>query len=227
LSKPREAIPIVEEILSWEYFQGDDPAIPYVWTPGHLDSKLLVVTGENGGGKSFFRRCLSQQLSPMEMIPISMEGRRGIAYNPILALVYGSEQDESTGSISARTVSIGIKTCRERETSHAIFWDEPDLGLSEGASASVGKALQDFASLLPAKTVLACVVSHSKALLGQLETLQPHYLYLGDQHGPQTLTAWLTTPPVIRTLEEIDAVCKARWASIQKALNRRRSHSHV
>ncbi len=134
---------LVEQCLTLRYFHpedDDDAAIPYVWVPG--DGNLVVVTGENAGGKSFFRRVASSIArlpeNKMEVIPISMEGRRQVAYNVCLAFVYGDEEHDATGVNSIRTVLTGISTCQGRETDHVVIWDEPDIGLSEGNAASVG-----------------------------------------------------------------------------------------
>lgn len=133
---------LINDALDFRYFhpEGDaKAAIPFRWVPG--TGKLVVVTGENAGGKSFFRRILSHtaKLKKIEPISVSMEGRRNVAYNIGLVFVYGDEEHDATGVNSIRTVTTGISTCRSRESDHMIVWDEPDLGLSEGLRASVGR----------------------------------------------------------------------------------------
>lgn len=214
---------LVEKTLELDYFQDPKPAIPYVWKPGKADNPLVVVVGENAGGKSFFRRCVSavcrDDANKVEVIPISMEGRRQVAYNIGLSFVYGSEDWEATGVNSIGTVLSGINTCRGRETKHVIIWDEPDIGLSEGNAASVGKAIADFTREPPAHTKASIVITHRKALVGQLLPMEPHYLFLGDPDGPESLDAWILQPPVIRPLEEIKERSRKRFQSIQKILD--------
>lgn len=214
---------LVERTLELDYFEEPSPAIPYVWKPGRADNPLVVVVGENAGGKSFFRRCVSavcrDNANKIECISISMEGRRQVSYNIGLAFVYGSEDWEATGINSISTVLTGISTCRGRTSAHVIIWDEPDIGLSEGNAASVGKALADFTKEPPKHTKASIVITHRKALVEQLVSIQPHYLFLGDADAPETLADWLAAPPIVRTLEEVKERAHKRFRAIQKILD--------
>lgn len=214
---------LVERSLELDYFAEDDPAIPYVWKPGKADNPLVVVVGENAGGKSFFRRCVSavcqDKENKIEVMPISMEARRTINYQPWLAMVYGDEAYEATGVNSIRIVLSGIRTCQGRETPHVIIWDEPDIGLSEGNAASVGKAIADFTKEPPKLTKASIVITHRKALVEQLLPIEPHYLYLGDADAPPSLDTWLAAPPVVRPLEEVQDRARKRFKAIQKVLD--------
>jgi hypothetical protein len=214
---------LVERALELDYFQDPDPAIPYVWKPSKADNPLVVVVGENAGGKSFFRRCVNavcgDKTNKVECIPISMEGRRQVAYNIGLSFVYGSEDWEATGVNSISTVLTGISTCRNRTSAHVIIWDEPDIGLSEGNAASVGKAIADFTREPPTHTKASIVITHRKALVEQLVPIQPHYLFLGDENAPETLAGWLAAPPIVRPLEEVKERSRKRFLAIQKILD--------
>lgn len=214
---------LVERSLELDYFQDPKPAIPHVWKPSEADNPLVVVVGENAGGKSFFRRCVSavcaDKANRVECIPISMEGRRQVAYNIGLSFVYGSEEWEATGVNSITTVLTGISTCSKRTSAHVIIWDEPDIGLSEGNAASVGKALADFTKEPPKHTKASIVITHRKALVEQFVSIQPHYLFLGDADAPETLAAWLAAPPVVRPLEEVKERSRTRFLAIQKILD--------
>lgn len=211
---------LVKRVLALDYFYGEDPAIPYVWVPSNAQNPLVVVVGENAGGKSFFRRCANAvcQRNKIECIPISMEGRRNVAYNIGLTFVYGSEDYEATGINSIRTVVTGIKTSRGRDKPHVIIWDEPDIGLSEGNAASVGAAIADFTQDAPEHLRASIVITHRKALVAALEASQPHYLFLGGE-GPENLAAWLTAPPVIRPLADVEETSLRRFRAIQKILD--------
>jgi hypothetical protein len=85
----------------------------------------------------------------VEFMGISMEGRRGISGSPWMCMVYGSEDYESTGCNSVGTVLTGITTCYGRESPHVIFWDEPDLGLSDSWAAGVGQKLAELGAKPP------------------------------------------------------------------------------
>jgi predicted ATPase len=92
---------------------------------------VLVITGKNASGKSFLRRFISLRLKQdkIEAIHLSQQGRsqEGV----MRCFVYGDEQYESTGAISAKTFLGGISTSRNRDHEHAIIWDEPEIGMSE------------------------------------------------------------------------------------------------
>lgn len=214
---------LVDRCLSLRYFQpenGRPPAIPYRWVPG--EGSLVVVTGENAGGKSFFRRVASSvsraEENDYEAITVSMEGRRQVAYNIGLLFVYGDEEHDATGVNSIRTVLTGISTCKGRERDHVIIWDEPDIGLSEGNAASVGAALAEFAKKPPAKTKAVIVITHRKALVRELLPAKPHYLYLGSEDAPESLEAWVNAPPVVRPLHDVLDDARKRFLGISRIL---------
>jgi len=218
---------LVEQTLELDYFCEDAPAIPYLWAPSAATNPLIVVVGENASGKSFFRRCVQAvcNKAQVECIPISMEGRRQVAYNIGLTFVYGDESCDATGINSIRTVLTGIKTCEGRDKPHVIVWDEPDVGLSEGNAASVGKAIADFTRSTPKLTRASIVVTHRKALVTELARERPHYLYLGAVDGPTTVDAWLAQPPIVRSLEDVQNAARERFRAIQKILNRVKAHT--
>lgn len=214
----RSASTLTEDILhKLAYFEGDKAAIPYIWRRGR--GSLVVVTGENAGGKSFFRRLvqIACKRSKIECMTISMEGRQ--TGGPWNAFIYGSERWEATGQNSAQTILNGITTCRSREHTHVIFWDEPDLGLSESWAAGAGQAIRDFMLEKPSRTRAAFVVSHSRSLIRQLLPVRPHYLYLGSTSGPPTLKDWVEHQPKPRSLADLPKESHKRFKAIQKILD--------
>ncbi len=222
---PTDATSLIEQSLELDYFHPNEEgvtAIPAFYRRGV--GNLVVVVGENASGKSFYRRivqAICMQLK-IECIHLSMEGRRKIAYNPIMTLVYGNEERDSTGVNSAHMVMMGIKTCREREIEHVIFWDEPDIGLSDSAAAGVGFAMHEFAKQMPKHTLAAIVVTHNKSLLAQLLDLNPHYLCLGEEVAPPTLKAWIKKPATVRLPDDVCKVGHERWKLIQTILVKKR-----
>lgn len=216
-----DARSLVEECLSLEYFHPNkDGVVPIQahWKPGA--GKLLVVLGENASGKSFFRRvvCAVCRDVGIEAIHLSMEGRNSTGFGGLRVMVYGDEEEESTGVNSAYTVTKGIATCRGRENKHVIFWDEPDLGLSDNNAAGLGIVIRDFAADAPTNTIAAIVVTHSKALVQQLLPIGPHYLYLGEENVPQTIEEWLKAPIVPSPIGELKAKSRRRWGLISEIL---------
>lgn len=218
-----DAPSLLSQVLALSYFSpqnGDPPAIPVFRRDGSCP--LVLIVGENASGKSFFRRLIKGACSyhprDIECIDISMEGR-GRSYGGIRGLIYGDEESESTGVNSSNTVTVGIRTCRARSSPHVIFWDEPDLGLSENASAGLGQAIASYMAAPNTHTLAACVVTHSKPLVRELVSLDPHYLYVGDGEAPPTLQAWLELPLIPRSPDDIQEAGRRRFRAIQKILD--------
>lgn len=215
------ALSLVERALDLRFFHPEDgqpAAIPFHFAPGA--DPLVVVVGPNAGGKSFFRRVLMAlcQDQKTEAIHISMEGRRRIGERPWLAMVYGDELRHSTGVNSINTVLTGVSTCRSREQPHVIIWDEPDLGMSEGAAASVGRVVAEFATAPPPALMASVVITHRKALVAELLAARPHYLHLGTAEAPPSLEEWLAAPPLVRPLEAIRDEAHARFLRLCQIL---------
>jgi hypothetical protein len=213
---------LINESLTLDYFSPNDDGvtpIPAHWVPGK--GKLVVVVGENASGKSFFRRIVSGvcKSTGVECMPISMEGRGGY-YGGLRGMIYGDESWQATGVNSARTVKQGILTCESRDKPHVIFWDEPDLGLSENGCAGIGVAIREALTEPPKHTTAAIVVTHSKPLVRELLPLDPHYLHLGSEDAPKTLFDWLQRPIVPRHPDELLESGHRRFKLIQTILNR-------
>ena len=216
---------LLDHALSLDYGHpndGGEVAIPVHRVDG---SKLVVVVGDNAGGKSFFRRVISavcaQSKAKTECIGISMEGRAKVSHAPWLAMVYGDEGWESTGTISSTTVTTGIKTCLSRKSRHVVFWDEPDLGLSDSWAAGVGKALRKFSEKASEHTIAAFVVTHSRALVSELLESEPTYLHVGKEpsEAPQRLGDWVHRPIEPRDISLLSKESHKRFKLIQKILD--------
>lgn len=95
--------------------------------------ELLVVTGANASGKSLVRRLFQVFVKKrgFEVIHLSQEGRDAGGFARVF--VYGSEGDEATGVISAKTLVKGFRTSRNRDNEHLMIYDEPEIGMSEEA----------------------------------------------------------------------------------------------
>lgn len=215
---------LLDRALRLDYFTPDEQgetAIPYHRVDGQ--GKLIVVVGDNASGKSFLRRIVQLlcQKNKIECIHLSMEGRRNIGMAPWLTFVYGDEGREATGVNSAGTIITGITTCQGREGKHVIFWDEPDIGLSDDWAAGSGQRICKFTQDSPKHTLAAIVVSHSRALVRELLPAKPFYLHLGveSEQAPPTLDAWLERPIVPRDPEELRGLSRKRFKAIQAILN--------
>lgn len=216
---------LLDVILDLDYFHedGDEPpAIPFHRVDG--EGKVVVIVGDNASGKSFCRRIVQAvcQKAQVECIPISVEGRRKVSYMPWLSMVYGDEEYEATGVNSTHTVLSGITTSKGRETPHIIFWDEPDLGLSEGWAAGVGQKFCAFAQDPPEHLRAAFIVSHSRALIREMLPAKPFYLHLGvsAEEAPQTIQDWVERPVSPRDPEKLPEMSRQRFKKIQRILGK-------
>lgn len=219
---------LLDQLFGTVLFMGetpsDEPTIPHHRVDGK--TQLIVVVGDNASGKSMMRRVVQGlcKQAKIECIHLSMEGRGSSTYNPFRSFVYGDESMQATGVNSINTVLIGIKTCRDRDKPHVIFWDEPDLGLSDGWAAGMGQTIADFAKDLPKLTKAVVLITHSKALVGQLLDLNPNYVHLGvpSEKAPQSLMDWFEAPIIPRNPEELGDLSHKRFRAIQKTLNEKK-----
>lgn len=249
LLPPGEYEPLDLDLVLFRVFETDffrtvekfeEPAIPYIWKPG--TSRLVLVLGENAGGKSFFRRLLmgatfkgerhaswggkrvegfKRPPGPypvQEFLSISMQGRTQGGMGS--SAVYGIEEWLSTGQNSAQTVTKGIETAEDRGHTCILYWDEPDLGMSGSAAAGVGLEIADWMRRGPHPLVQGIfITSHNKGLVRQCADLSPHYIYLGDKKGPASLEEWLSfeAPPLRPS--ELQERSRKRHSAIQKVIN--------
>jgi hypothetical protein len=222
VTKLKGAEGIVKFLLTeTAYFADEKPAIPSFWVKGELP--LFLVLGDNAGGKSFFRRLVSEcakRAGIDECIHLSMQGRA--SGGVMRGMIYGSEDWQSTGEITGHTIRTGIKTCMGRDTDHLLYWDEPDLGLSEEATLGVALELEKFARALPKHTRGVFITTHSRVIARQLATLEPHYIHLGSKKPPMSLQAWLDRPIKPIAPEELAELSLKRFRAIQKILDRKK-----
>lgn len=216
---------LLDIILDLAYFHEDGehpPAIPFHRVDGA--GKVILIVGDNASGKSFCRRIVQLicRDANVECMAISVEGRRKVSYMPWLTFVYGDEEHEATGVNSTHTVLTGVKTSEGREGKHVIFWDEPDLGLSESWAAGIGQKLCAFAQNPPEHLQAALIVSHSRALVREMLPANPFYLHLGvrAEEAPPTLKDWVERPVTPRDPEMLPKMSRERFKKIQRVLNK-------
>ena len=192
---------LIEEVLDSSFFSPEEGLIPVLHEPG--DSRLLVVTGENASGKSFFARVFEaySRKDNIECMRVGMEKRTTSGI--VKVLMFGDESNESTGLITLRTLQSGVQTCRGREHEHFLVLDEPDIGLSEGYQLAAGEFIARFVSDMPDLTQGAVVITHSRRILRQLLPLKPHHVRCGDT---RTLLSVVEEEPKAKTIEDLLAL---------------------
>jgi len=218
---------IIEFIARTAYFTGvgdTPPALALRHVPGA--SRLCLVLGPNASGKSLLRRLAvaACKAKHIEFMPVSMEFRTGQQFGVGRVFVYGgTEMENSTGENSSRSVAGGIRTCRAKEAPHVIFWDEPDIGMSDGYARGMGRSIAEFAAAIPEHTVAAFVVTHRKALVRELLAADPHVVFMGDESAA-SLDEWLARdeePQDIEALPKRSSGTYTRVAAIRRALGLR------
>lgn len=192
------------DVLDTRFFdpsESEDGIAPLTASLQHGKGKLVVVTGENASGKSLLRRlvCAVLHKADVECIHTSQEKRSNGGIER--AFIYGTEIEESTGYISTHAITGAIRTSKARENRHALYLDEPDIGLSDGYAASAGILIRDFMREPPDKLMATFVVSHNKALIRQLAEIEPWHLRMGDEQSD--LNAWLDAPITPLNIEEL------------------------
>ena len=219
--KELKAKTLLTEVLRMKFFQGEDPAIPHLLVPSK--SRVTLLLGENASGKSFIRRLVHAMCSKhkVECIPLSMEGRSAAGV-PWKGLIYGAEEYRSTGENSVSTVGTAFRTAEKRADPHVLFFDEPDIGLSDSWAAGLGQKMARFCRKLPALTTAVYVVTHSRPLVEQLVAVKPNYLHVGTptQEAPQSLQEWLSRPILPRDPEELKELSHQRFQKIQALLQK-------
>lgn len=209
----KNMITLTQSIIDTLLYFNDGP-IKVNFNSGH--EKLVVVTGDNATGKSFVRRVYHAviKLTNNEVMHLSQEGRcsSGIP----AAMIYGDESYNSTGYLTSCTVSTGIRSCKERTTPHYIIWDEPDIGLSEKYAGGVGVEIRKFVENLSEYTKGVIIITHSKAIVRQLVSLNPSHLRVGDCLDLKT---WLNRIEEPGSLEELEERNHTIFKAIQKILD--------
>lgn len=210
-----EMNPVLESMFSSSVLLGLAPTEKPVkcrhWE-GH--PHLLVVTGQNATGKSILRRALTAHArrSGVEVMDLSPEAkaRGGIAG----LMIYGTEEDCSTGANSARTIRKATMTSRARSSPHMLVFDEPDAGLSDEFAAGAGAELAEFCGSMSPHVSLVVVISHRVALVSSLLSLKPSHLSLDSD---MSLQQWVGRTIVPRPLSELLRADKDMYGAVASA----------
>lgn len=151
-------------------------------------ARVILVTGDNASGKSLLRRMLNLSFRKLdlEVIHLSQEGRAQSGI--IRAVVYGSEEDEATGAISAHILDTGFK--QKREKPYVLIYDEPEIGMGEEAQMGAGIFLREKLTVLPEKCEGAVIFTHSRLLVeGVKDVPGLRFVHLGNTY--KTVDDWL------------------------------------
>lgn len=201
---------LVETVAQGRWFK--DPS-PFRVTFEKKHPVISVVTGPNASGKSLLRKVLSAICNDQktEYIALSQCGRReGGIMN---ALIYGNDEDESTGTNTVDTFLKMIGTVQRRSHPVVVFLDEPEIGCSEEIQVALGERIVRDMDTMP-NLVAMFVVTHSRQLVRPLLQIDPSHIRMDDD---MTLREWVDRPVAsFGELELLKALANKRWGIVSK-----------
>lgn len=193
------------------------PDVPFKAHLTRAHPRLLLVTGDNGSGKSLFVEFLrgwGKEFHRVDAtISISIRERTGAGLSDMSgmrkSMIFGQEEEQSTGSVSARvtqTAFNNLDSWSESGRRILMVLDEPEMGLSQAYATPLGELIAQLLLGLKSDTGGVVLVSHNKGLVRALmERLgeAPSFVHLGPK--PLTLLDWLADNSV-KTLDELLAL---------------------
>lgn len=131
--------------------------------------KILLVTGENAAGKSFFFQALhgwARAHFDLVGISVSIRERTGSGRSEDggmrRMMMFGDESVQSTGACSVGVIERAFDNISEAR--RFLMLDEPELGLSDGYAIALGRYLAQQASAMPEGSAGLVVVTHHRGL---------------------------------------------------------------
>ncbi|MBY3432814.1 hypothetical protein HFN89_01320 [Rhizobium laguerreae] len=212
---------------TWE--EGDHPetkreVLPSLFEEGQ-NPRVLLITGENGGGKSLAVEILRQvshdiaqaEGGKLEVLDIGM--KRRVAAGIERSFIFGHETTESTGNVSIRVALRGVANSRDRDHPHWLILDEPDIGVGDGYHAAIGEYLADFANTLHPACMGFAVVTHSRAIARELIAAGASSLRVGADLRP--VGEWLSDgdrPKSVADLLALQSVVSETRSNVNRLL---------
>lgn len=186
-------------------------------------SKILFVVGSNASGKSLVGRIVELVSSEAGFPKRSCSMRNRTSGEFGQRLVFGSEDDSSTGENSVHASIIGLKSTVDSKKSAVLVLDEPDLGLADEYSAALGQHIARTVNEHHEKLGLIVVITHSHPLIDAAInelTVPFSKMHVGD--SSISFDEWRARPFQAATIEELmDLKHKSRdtWCRVQKLLD--------
>ncbi len=203
----------VHKMLHGPFFSGLDAPLIGQYERGQ--GVLAFITGQNACGKSLVRKMLSTYYhdDKIEYLHISQEGR-SCSSGLQRAMIYGDEGEDSTGYNSVKMTLKALTSSKNRTQRHAIFLDEPDIGLSDEYAVSLGMRIAEYCSNPNPLLEGFWVVTHNKKLIQPVA--KPHHLRLGDC---KTLKEWMEESIIPADLEDLLRRGKVTHYKVQTTLS--------
>lgn len=170
------------------------------------DSKVLLVAGDHASGKSLMLGLFSSWCKNEKVHPIQITARN-------------CSED---GAERIRLVLAALKQPERSGGKSMVLLDQPDLGLSEDYAAAMGQWIAYEVAGMPPNAVGVVVVSHSRALMGNLLSTfraggqDAHRMFVGDRE--HSFDAWLEKPSP-KSIEDLLSLSK-RSMDLHRVIDR-------
>lgn len=189
------------------------------------DKRLMLVTGDNGSGKSYvveYLRSWARIVHDFATISVSIRERTGAGLNDMAGMrrtfMFGDESEQSTGATSVRVVTTAFATLKSRiddGKACVLVLDEPEMGLSRSFAGAMGQYIAQSLQDIGSEKAFVVVVSHNQALAqGMAQTLghAPAFMHM---QTAKTFEAWAgesAIRPMVDLLELSNADHRGRRA---------------
>lgn len=190
-----------------------------------LDSKIMIVAGDNATGKSLFTRLFGEFAKKkynIKTITISLNERVNGNTNARRIINVEDEKEQSTGALSVKSIKKGFLTLSKWSVDDKtlLIIDEPELGLAEGYRYALGQYIrQQVDSISSNENFIGLIVAtHSKSLsLGLTEGKdEPNFIYMGNEN--KDFNSWINSKEKksVDELLNLIKVCDQRHEQVAK-----------
>lgn len=204
---------IIKSIATGRWFDDNSP-FRCVIQEGH--PKLCVITGPNCSGKSLLRQILHTRYHErqVEYIHLSYAGRCQSGMKR--AVIYGDQDEDSTGYNSVKVILKTIQTGHAREKPFAIMLDEPEIGCSEEVQAALAQRI--LQNLHMPQLHGFFIITHSREFVRQLLPANPTHWRLDLDN--LSLLQYVSRQVEPADLEKLMEVGLERWRLVNSMLKR-------
>lgn len=216
---------LMDEMKKEKIFQEESFPINLYSTTGHPN--VLFLAGDNASGKSYIAHKLARAAYKSEygIEPMLSSMRARSTEGVGRAMIFGSENNSSTGTISIRTIIKAFDSVKNRvedQGGAVIVIDEPELGLSESYRMACGEVIGErIRNALNDEAVdhslVVVIISHSRELMkGLVKEMQcePTFISLNLD---ATLEQWMEHTPVYSKEHLLNLTERAK--DMRKAIN--------
>ena len=144
--------------------------------------KLIIITGSNASGKSLLRRVVSNNGRKNNLLVADLSHERRTTQDITRAFLYGDENSDSTGNITANSLIGLFRSSAGWTENHLLIIDEPEIGLGEEAQMGMGIYIREKLELASDKLQNIVIFTHSRHILEELNKIKHHYHHVGDKY---------------------------------------------